>query len=41
MLCASADTTVTVVSADAHNITRGSDVDVRGCGDNNYNGSTK
>ena len=31
-------TTVTVVAADAHNITRGANVDVRGCGDNNYNG---
>ena len=31
-------TTVTVVSAEAHNITRGSQVDVRNCGDNNYNG---
>ena len=31
-------TTVTVVSADAHNITRDTRVDVRGVTDNNYNG---
>ena len=32
-------TTVTVVAADAHNITRDTQVDVRSCGDNNYNGT--
>ena len=32
-------TTVTVVAADAHNVTRDSLVDVRNCGDNNYNGT--
>ena len=32
-------TTVTVVAADAHNITKDTKVDVRGCGDNNYNGT--
>lgn len=31
-------TTVTVVSADAHNVTRDTKVDVRGVSDNNYNG---
>jgi len=31
-------TTVTVVSADAHNVTRDTQVDVRGVTDNNYNG---
>jgi hypothetical protein len=31
-------TTVTVVSAVAHNVTRDTIVDVRNCGDNNYNG---
>ena len=32
-------TTVTVVSVDAHNVTRDTLVDVRGVGDNNYNGT--
>jgi len=32
-------TTVTVVASDAHNITRDTQVDVRNCGDNNYNGT--
>jgi len=32
-------TTVTVVAADAHNVTRDTQVDVRSCGDNNYNGT--
>ena len=32
-------TTVTVVSTVAHNITRGSQIDVRSCDDNNYNGT--
>ena len=32
-------TTVTVVSADAHNVTRDTTVDVRGVDDNNYNGT--
>ena len=31
-------TTVTVVSADAHNVTRDTQVDIRGVTDNNYNG---
>ena len=31
-------TTVTVVSSEAHNVTRDTTVDVRNCGDNNYNG---
>ncbi|QPB08154.1 virion structural protein [Synechococcus phage S-H9-1] len=31
-------TTVTVVAADAHNVTRDTQVDVRGVNDNNYNG---
>jgi hypothetical protein len=31
-------TTVTVVCADSHNVTRDTKVDVRGCGDNSYNG---
>ena len=31
-------TTVTVVSADAHNVSVGAQIDVRNCGDNNYNG---
>jgi hypothetical protein len=31
-------TTVTVKAAVAHNLTRDTQVDVRGCGDNNYNG---
>ena len=32
-------TTVTVVSNDAHNVTRDTVVDVRGVNDNNYNGT--
>jgi len=32
-------TTVTVISTDAHNVTRDTVVDVRGVGDNNYNGT--
>ena len=34
----SSGTTVTVVSADAHNVTRDTEVDVRGVNDNAYNG---
>jgi len=34
----SSGTTVTVVAADAHNVTRDTQVDVRGVTDNNYNG---
>ena len=34
----SSGTTVTVVSSDAHNVTRDTVVDVRSCDDNNYNG---
>ena len=32
-------TTITVVCAEAHNVTRDTTVDVRGVGDNNYNGT--
>ena len=35
---AASGTTVTVKAAVAHNLTRDTQVDVRGCGDNNYNG---
>ena len=35
----SSGTTVTVVSVDAHNVTKDTRVDVRGVGDNNYNGT--
>ena len=35
---AASGTTVTVKAAVAHNITRDTQIDVRGCGDNNYNG---
>ena len=34
----SSGTTVSVVSSEAHNVTRDTTVDVRNCGDNNYNG---
>jgi hypothetical protein len=32
-------TNITVVASVAHNISRGSEIDVRGCDDNNYNGT--